>query len=94
MSIYSGFYVADYASFTPDGLMRKAEYIFYSGLESFGQSVNGTAVDTVTINYSATATGFETYGVYFELLNTIIPLSLVVSIELIKLVQQPFFAYD
>lgn len=94
MSIFSGYYVSNYAELSSDGVRRKAEYIFYSELSSFGRSVNGTATDTSNINYNPTKEGFMTYGVYFILLNTIIPLSLVVSIELIKLVQAPFFAHD
>jgi len=35
-----------------------------------------------------------TYALYFILLNTLIPLSLVVSIEFIKLTQTPFIAHD
>ena len=35
-----------------------------------------------------------TYGVYFILLNTLIPISLVVSIEFIKLTQAPFINND
>lgn len=38
--------------------------------------------------------GFLTYGMYFVLLNTLIPLSLVVSIEFIKLVQTIFIQSD
>ncbi len=55
---------------------------------------NGTAVDTESIKYNPTVEGIETYGIYFILLNNIIPLSLVVSIEFIKLVQTAFFAHD
>ena len=35
-----------------------------------------------------------TYALYFILLNTLIPLSLVVSIEFIKLTQTPFIGHD
>lgn len=56
--------------------------------------MNGKAVNTETITYSPTVEGVETYGIYFILLNNIIPLSLVVSIEFIKLTQTAFFAHD
>lgn len=85
MSVYSGYYVSDYAEPTADGLRRKAEYIFYTELSSFGRSENGTATDSQNIVYSPTKEGITTYGMYFVLLNTLIPLSLVVSIEFIKM---------
>lgn len=85
MSVFSGYYVSNYAELSQDGLRRKAEYIFYTELSQFGRSMNGTATDNQGVNYSPAAEGFMTYGVYFVLLNTIIPLSLVVSIEFIKL---------
>lgn len=86
MSVYSSIYVSDYgASLTKDSLLTKAEYIFYSGLGSYQNPVNGKAVNTEKITYSPTVEGVETYGIYFILLNNIIPLSLVVSIEFIKL---------
>lgn len=94
MSVYSSFYVSNYAELTSDGLRRKAEYIFYTQIGTSVRSVNGTATDSNSIGYSSTKEAFMTYGVYFILLNTLIPISLVVSIEFIKLVQAPFMAYD
>lgn len=94
MAVFSAYYVSNYAELTSDGLRRKAEYIFYTELSAFGRSMNGTATDSSNINYSPATEGVTTYGVYFILLNTIIPLSLVVSIEFIKLTQTPFFAHD
>jgi magnesium-transporting ATPase (P-type) len=94
MSVFSGFYVSNYSKLTTDGLRRKAEYIFYTELSPIVRAENGTATDSQTISYNATAEGFMTYGVYFILMNTIIPVSLVVSIEIIKLVQGPFFSTD
>ncbi len=35
-----------------------------------------------------------TYGEYFILINTLIPISLVVSLEFVKLIQTPFIAHD
>lgn len=77
-----------------DGLRRKAEYIFYTEFSAFTKNDNGTATDSDTLSYSPTKEGFMTYGVYFVLLNTLIPISLVVSIEFIKIFQAPFFAND
>lgn len=94
MSVFSGFYVSNYSKLTTDGLRRKAEYIFYTELTPIVRSENGTATDSQTISYNATAEGFITYGIYFILMNTIIPVSLVVSIEIIKLVQGPFLNLD
>jgi magnesium-transporting ATPase (P-type) len=94
MSVCSGFYVSNNAQLSSDGIRRKAEYLFYTEISTFGRSVNGTATDSGNVNYSSTTEGLMTFGVYFVLLNTLIPLSLVVSIEFIKLIQTPFIAHD
>jgi len=84
MAVSSGFYVSSNAELSSDGLRRKAEYIFFTQLSTYGRSVNGTATDTSNIGYNPTKEAVYTYGQYFVLLNTLIPLSLVVSIEFIK----------
>ena len=94
MAVSSGFYVSLNAELSADGVRRKAEYIFFTQITTYGRSVNGTATDTSSIGYNPTKEGVYTYGQYFVLLNTLIPLSLVVSIEFIKLVQAPFMNYD
>jgi hypothetical protein len=90
--------VANYGEATSDGTGTKAEYIFYTELSAstLGKnSVNGTVIDSSSlIVLSPTKEGFLTYGMYFVLLNTLIPLSLVVSIEFIKLVQTFFIGSD
>jgi magnesium-transporting ATPase (P-type) len=94
MSVSSGFYVSSNAELSSDGLRRKAEYIFFTEISTFGRSVNGTATDSESIGYNPTKEAVRTYGMFFILLNTLIPLSLVVSIEFIKLTQTPFMQYD
>jgi hypothetical protein len=84
MSIYSSFYVQNYSELSSDGLRRKAEYIFFTEFSAFTRNENGTVTDNDSLIYSPTKEGFMTYGVYFILMNTLIPISLVVSIEFIK----------
>lgn len=86
MSVSSGFYVQQNAVVSQDGLRRRAEYIFYTQISSFSQKQEkDTATDTNNIGYNPTSEAVTTYALYFILLNTLIPLSLVVSIEFIKL---------
>eukprot|EP00347_Sterkiella_histriomuscorum_P002642 403367358 len=93
MSIFSGFYTSNYANFDANGIKRKAEYLFYTEFQSAGSSTNSTNTDD-DLNYNPTIVGIKTYGMYYILLNTLIPISLVVSIEFVKLIQTPFFAHD
>lgn len=83
MSIYAGFYTSNYAEYDSHNLKRKAEYLFYTELSA--QGGNSTADDD-DINYNPTIVGIKTYGSYYILLNTLIPISLVVSIEFVKLI--------
>lgn len=92
MSIYSGFFTSDNSTLDPNSLQRKAEYLFYTQAEADARSLNGT--DTSDLSYSPTLTGVVTFGSYYVLLNTIIPISLVVSIEFVKLIQTSFIAHD
>lgn len=94
MSVSSGFYVSANAELSEDGLRRKAEYIFFTEASTLGRSVNGTETGSNSIGYNPTKEAVLTYGRYFILLNTLIPLSLVVSIEFIKLTQTPFMQHD
>ena len=83
MSVLSGFFVSNNAELQSDqNVNNKGEYIFYTGITSHG--INGT--DSSISYYNPISEAFTTYGVYFILLNTIIPISLVVSMEFIKLV--------
>lgn len=52
MSIYSGFYTSTYANYESDGVTRKAEYLFYTGLSSSDDS----------LTYNPTIVGIKTYG--------------------------------
>jgi magnesium-transporting ATPase (P-type) len=94
MSVSSGFYVSQNYEISEDGARRKGEYIFFTQITSYGRSVNGTATDTSSIGYNPTEEAVYTYGQYFVLMNTLIPLSLVVSSEFIKLMQAPFMNHD
>ena len=87
MAVYSGFYTSNYASLEGNKIHKKAEYIFYTG-NTIGSD------KTSEIDYSPTITGVLTYAQYFILLNTLIPISLVVSIEFVKLIQTPFIQHD
>ena len=62
MSVSSGFYVSQNAELSADGLKRKAEYIFYTEITTYGSSVNGTATDTSSIGYNPTKEAVYTYG--------------------------------
>lgn len=95
MSIYSGFFTSDYSETaeSASGVKRKAEYLFYTETQSNDPANNGTQ-STSNIQYSPTVTGAMTFGSYYILLNTLIPISLVVSIEFVKLIQTPFIAHD
>lgn len=62
MSVSSGFYVSQNAELSADGLRRKAEYIFYTEITTYGRSVNGTATDTSSIGYNPTKEAVYTYG--------------------------------
>jgi hypothetical protein len=84
MSIYSGFYTSNYAELSKNGIKRKAEYIFYTEFQSYGKTLNHTDGGG-QISYSPTLTGVLTYGSYYILLNTLIPISLVVSLEFVKM---------
>ena len=86
VAIYSGFYQSRYASTDASGVHRKAEYIFYTAT-----TVN---IDDSSIVYSPSVTGLITFFSYFILLNTIIPISLIVSLEFVKLIQTLFIVHD
>eukprot|EP00347_Sterkiella_histriomuscorum_P004736 403359304 len=92
MSIFSGFFTADNAQFDKDGLKRKAEYLFYTEFQSSSHGANRTQQQE--IGYNSGLEGLSTYGSYYILLNTIIPVSLVVSVEFVKFLQTPFFSWD
>lgn len=92
MSIYAGFYTSNYAEYEADGLRRKSEYLFYTELSA--QSGTNTTSSSDDLTYNPTIVGVKAYGSYYILLNTLIPISLVVSIEFVKLIQTPFFKHD
>ena len=93
MSIYSGFFTSNNAEVDTGSLKRKAEYLFYTESQTNAKPINGTDTSE-ELSYSPTLTGVITYGSYYILLNTIIPISLVVSIEFVKLIQTSFIAHD
>jgi magnesium-transporting ATPase (P-type) len=84
MSIFAGIFTNKYASFpNSQSFERRAWYLFYTN-----------PLDKSDPSYSAGKTAVLTYGQYFILLNTIIPISLIVSLEFVKLLQTPFIAND
>jgi len=63
--------------------VRKAEYLF-----------NTDPLNLDDSSYYAARQAVITYGQYFILLNTVIPISLIVSLEFVKLIQTPFIHND
>jgi hypothetical protein len=84
MSIYAGFYTSNYAGFESDGVKRKAEYLFYTEITTNTKGDKTENTDD-SLSYNPTIIGLKTYASYYILLNTLIPISLVVSIEFVKL---------
>lgn len=84
MAIGSAWFTFKYAN-TVDirGILRKAWYLFYTDPSDRDNS-----------DFYSARRGIITYGEYFILLNTLIPISLVVSLEFVKLIQTPFIAHD
>jgi len=59
--------------------------LFYTELSASNRA-NSTTSSYDDLIYNPTIVGFKTYGSYYILLNTLIPISLVVSIEFVKLI--------
>ncbi len=90
MSILAGVYTSNYGSFDPDNLQTDAEYIFYSGGYYLGPDKQYVPVN----EYNPKRTALLSYPAYFILLNTLIPISLVVTLEIVKTLQMPFIQHD
>lgn len=76
MALFSGVFTANNASNNPsekdkNGLFK---YIFFTGAQ--GEE---------TLSYKPITEGVKTYGQYFILLNTLVPISLIVTLEFVKL---------
>ena len=76
MSIQTGFFTSKNAALGED-LKRRAEYIFYTKLNAEGTEP--------LKHYDSTKIAVLTYGACFILLNTLIPISLIVSLEFVKM---------
>lgn len=85
MALFSGAFTAKNAKDTDDvsqtGLLS---YIFFSG----GQE------DEQKITYKPITEGIKAYGQYFILLNTLVPISLIVTLEFVKLYQTMAIGQD
>ena len=64
---------------------KHAYYIFF-----LGSNLNSNQ----TISYPPIIEGVKSCGQYYILLNTLIPISLIVTLEFVKLLQAPFFHSD
>ena len=80
MSILSGFFTESHGQFNPLTGITPAEYIFNSGYVF--QGTDGLYVAQWT--YNALYVAVTTFPSYIILLNTIIPISLVVTLEVVK----------
>jgi hypothetical protein len=75
MAIGSGFFIEYFSHLTKSGNNRKAEYLYpFDPNEKYNS------------DYDAFYRAVLAYGEYFILINTIIPISLVVSLEFVKLI--------
>jgi len=83
MAIGAGFFVDYYSRLFNNGLGRRAEYLYPFDPNKLYDS-----------DYDVLKRAALAYGEYFILINTIIPISLVVSLEFVKLIQTPFIAHD
>ena len=83
MAIGAAFFVSYYADLIDRGARRRAEYVFNTDPHQIDNS-----------SYYAARQAVLTYGEYFILINTIIPISLIVSLEFVKLIQTPFINND
>jgi hypothetical protein len=70
MAVLAGIFTSNNGAIDPDGVSSKAFYIYYT--------------ETTDSVESPILAGLETYGAYFILLNSIIPISLVVTLEVVK----------
>jgi hypothetical protein len=83
MAVGSGLFIDYYGDLQNRGSNRKAWYLY--PLEEGGRD---------DPYFYTLRRALFTYGEYFILINTIIPISLVVSLEFVKLIQTPFIAND
>ena len=80
MAIFSGVFTNDYAEYTAAEAKTKAWYVYFTG------AVAHRDFNSESLDYQPGKEGARTYAQYYILLNTVIPISLVVSIEFVKLV--------
>lgn len=93
MAIYAGYFQAKYAQKDAVTGLRKAEYLFQAYNKVVNAPTSGSDIDADANRskiYSSAIAGLITFFYYFILLNTLIPISLVVSLEFVKLIQTPF----
>lgn len=76
MAIFSGYFTSNYATLQENNIRRRAEYLFYNGSQEEAEGEK--------ISYYPAIEGLRTFATYFILLNTLIPISLVVSLEFVK----------
>lgn len=79
-------YVRDLFDISSKNMCNRAEYIFFCG----EKLENGK----YEFEHSAKMEGLKGYIAYFLLLNSIIPISLVVTLEIVKTLQVPFMQHD
>ena len=93
MALLSGFFTAKNAPGKDDlDASSMASYLFFPGAAS-GNS-DAELIEQDTISYKPLIEGIQTYAKYYVLLNTLIPISLVVTLEFVKVIQAPFLQHD
>ncbi len=83
MAAGAAIFISFYGGFIRGTDTRRAWYLF--------PTIDGNRDES---QYYAMRRAVTAYGEYFILINTLIPISLVVSLEFVKLIQTPFIAHD
>ena len=88
MAVMHGCFIRDKAAFMPELGRNKVEYIYYSG------NTDPERGEVPEHSYSATKEALTMYVGFFILLNTLIPISLIVTLEIVKTIQSKFIQHD
>ena len=83
MAAGAAFFISYYAGFISGTDTRRAWYLY--------PQLDGNPENS---SYYSIKRAVLAYGEYFILINTLIPISLVVSLEFVKLLQTPFIGHD
>mmetsp|Transcript_25517 Transcript_25517/g.19272 ORF Transcript_25517/g.19272 Transcript_25517/m.19272 type:complete len:143 (-) Transcript_25517:2759-3187(-) len=78
MAILGAYFTFEKARYNPDTQLTYAEYLYYSGSEVFDSSKMPYGLQSATAEFA------RLLPAHFILLNTLIPISLVVTLEIVK----------